>query len=162
MSLRSRLPNKTDRAEQRPEILVSTEKVKIKRNEKKPVNAYQEVKIQNLEDGAANSVPGDEVHKRRMCLRPGRRGKVPLPSGAEEKASERMETQVKTPEEKEGAQRSGSLRLRSRKVTICPTGDTLQSQPEPRVARSAKRPTENTKQASWVTVLLFNEHRVSM
>ncbi|XP_036120479.1 proliferation marker protein Ki-67 isoform X3 [Molossus molossus] len=146
MSLRSRLPNKTDRAEQRPEILVSAEKVKIKRNEKKPMNASQEVKIQNPEDGATNSVPGDKVHERRRCLRPGRRGKVPLPSGAEEKARERMETQVKTQEEKEGAQRSGSLRLRSRKVMVRPTGDTVQSQPEQRVTRRAKRPAEKSKQ----------------
>ncbi|XP_054584649.1 proliferation marker protein Ki-67 [Eptesicus fuscus] len=147
MSLRSRLPNKTNRAEQTAGILVTAEKVKTKRSGKEPVPASPEVKGHTPEDGARSSAPGDTGRARRTCLRPGRRGKAPSPSAAGEKAGEtRVETPGKTPEETEGARHAGFAHRRPRKVTVPPPGDTSESRSEPRVTRSAKRPAGKTRQ----------------
>ncbi|XP_053524498.1 proliferation marker protein Ki-67 [Artibeus jamaicensis] len=155
VSLCSSLPNKTKAAGQRHE-LISPGKVQRKRNEKKPVKSSPEVEIQNLEGGAQNSAPGVKVHERRTPPRPGRRGKVPAPCGAEEKAlASSVETHRKARGEKGGAPRSGFICLRSRKVTVPPTGDTSESQSEQRVMRSAKRPVEDAGKASG---LLFAFH----
>ncbi|KAM5322325.1 proliferation marker protein Ki-67 [Glossophaga mutica] len=144
VSLRSRLPNKSKGAEQRPELLVSAEKAQRKRNEEKPVKPSREVGIQNPEGGAQNPAPGDKVHARRMSPRPGRRGEAPVPRGAEEEARARsVQAPGKTREQKEGAPRSGFICLRSRKVTVPPTGGTLESRSKQRVTRSAKRPVED-------------------
>ncbi|XP_036907102.1 proliferation marker protein Ki-67 isoform X2 [Sturnira hondurensis] len=144
VSLCSSLPSKTKAAGQKPELLISAGKVQRKQDEKKPVKSSQEVEIQNLEGGAQNSAPGVKVHKRRMSPRPGRRGKVPVPGGAEEKAlASSVETHRKAREEKEGALCSGFICLRSRKVTVPPTGDTSESPSKQRVTRSAKRPVQD-------------------
>ncbi|XP_045709960.1 proliferation marker protein Ki-67 [Phyllostomus hastatus] len=144
VSLRSGLRNKTRGAEQRPELLIAAEKGQRKRNEKKPAKSSHEVEIQNLEGGARSSAPGDQVHERGMSPRPGRRGAVPVPRGAEAKAQAgSVETLGATQEEKGGAPRPGVIRLRSRKVTVPPAGDALESQPKQRVTRSAKRPVED-------------------
>ncbi|XP_015428051.1 PREDICTED: LOW QUALITY PROTEIN: antigen KI-67 [Myotis davidii] len=142
MSLRSRLPNKASSAEQTPEGLLTVDKVKTKRSGKKPVTASPEAESQTPEDGARSSASGDTVRERRTRQRPGRQGKAPLPSAAGETS---VETHVKTREER-GAQRAASTHVRSRKVTVPPTGDTSESQPKPRVTRSAKRPAEKSQQ----------------
>ncbi|XP_016059620.1 PREDICTED: antigen KI-67 isoform X2 [Miniopterus natalensis] len=144
--LRSRRPNKTSEAEQRPEILIAAE-VKIKRSGKKPADTAHEAKIQNPGDGALNSAPGDAAPEKSVGLRSARRGKAPVPSGAEQKAGGRsVEIQAKTREEEGGAQGAGFTRLRSRKVTAPPAGDTSESQSQQRVTRSAKRPAESATQ----------------
>lgn len=144
MSLRTRLPNKASSAEQAPEGLLTADKVKTKRSGKKPVTASPEAESQTPEDGARSSASGDTVRERRTRQRPGRQGKAPSPSAAGETS---VETHVKTQEER-GAQRAASTHVRSRKVTVPPTRDTLESQPKPRVTRSAKRPAEKSQQAS--------------
>ncbi|XP_053778439.1 proliferation marker protein Ki-67 isoform X3 [Desmodus rotundus] len=144
VTLCSSLPDKTNGAEQRPELLTSAGKVQRKRNEKKPVKSSQEVEIQNPEGGAQNSAPGDKVHERRMSPRPGSRGKVPVPRDAEEKArASSAETRGKAREEKEGPPHSGFICLRSRKVTAPPPGATLETKSKQRVTRSAKRLVED-------------------
>ncbi|XP_059517704.1 proliferation marker protein Ki-67 isoform X2 [Myotis daubentonii] len=142
MSLRSRLPNKASIAEQTPESLLTADKVKTKRSGKKPVTASPEAEGQTPEDGARSSASGDTGRERRTRLRPGRRGKAPSPSAAGETS---VETHGKTQEER-GPQRAGSTHVRARKVTVPPTGDTSESQPKPRVTRSAKRPAEKSQQ----------------
>ncbi|XP_035883427.1 proliferation marker protein Ki-67 [Phyllostomus discolor] len=163
VSLRSGLPNKTRGAEQRPELPVAAEKGQRKRNEKKPGKSSQEVEIQNLEGGARSSAPGDKVHERRMSPRPGRRGAVPVPRGAEEKAqASSVETRGATQEEKGGAPRPGVIRLRSRKVAVPPAGDALESQPKQRATRSAKRPVEDAnKSPEGGTPALTSPHRAA-
>lgn len=149
MSLRSRRPNKTAVEEQRTEFLISAEKIKIKRNEKKPMNTSQEMKLQNPEDGAKNSTSGGQVHESRMGLRSGRQNKMPLPNVAEEKArKKRVEIHVESQKEKEATGHSDSKSLRSRKITIPPKGNTLEGESEQRVTRRANRCAETTKTAS--------------
>nr|XP_014688023.2 proliferation marker protein Ki-67 [Equus asinus]XP_014688024.2 proliferation marker protein Ki-67 [Equus asinus] len=146
MSLRSRRPNKTAVEEQRTEFLISAEKIKIKRNEKKPMNTSQEMKLQNPEDGAKNSTSGGQVHESRMGLRSGRQNKMPLPNVAEEKArKKRVEIHVESQKEKEATGHSDSKSLRSRKITIPPKGNTLEGESEQRVTRRANRCAETTK-----------------
>ncbi|XP_070288197.1 proliferation marker protein Ki-67 isoform X2 [Myotis yumanensis] len=146
MSLRSRLPNKASSAERTPEGLLTADKVKTKRSGKKPVTASPEAGSQPPEDGARSSASGDTVRERRTRLRPGRRGEAPSPGAAGEKAGETsVETHGKTQEER-GAQRADSTRVRPTKGSVPPTGDTSESQPKPRVTRSAKRPAEKSQQ----------------
>ncbi|XP_070421080.1 proliferation marker protein Ki-67 [Equus przewalskii] len=146
MSLRSRRPNKTTVEEQRTEFLISAEKIKIKRNEKKPMNTSQEMKLQNPEDGAKNSTSGGQVHESRMGLRSGRQNKMPLPNVAEEKVrKKRVEIHVESQKEKEATGHSDSKSLRSRKITIPPKGNTLEGESEQRVTRRANRRAETTK-----------------
>nr|XP_019583898.1 PREDICTED: proliferation marker protein Ki-67 [Rhinolophus sinicus] len=149
ISLRSRPPKKTSGAEQRrPEFLESAEKTNVKRNEKKAPNTSQEVTLQHREDGVKNSTSGGQVRERRMCLRSGRQSTKHLSGVTEEKAWEKsVETHVtkKTQEKKEGSKRSGSVGLRPKKMTVCPTGDPLEKESKQRVTRSVKRSTENIK-----------------
>nr|XP_020735001.1 proliferation marker protein Ki-67 isoform X3 [Odocoileus virginianus texanus] len=72
VSLRSRRPAKTCVEEQRPEVLISAEKVKIKRSEKKSVQTSQEMKLQSPEDGAEKPASGGKAEERRTRSRPGR------------------------------------------------------------------------------------------
>ena len=102
MSLRSRRPAKTSVEEQRPEVLISEEKVKINRSKKKSVQPSQEMKLQSPEDGAKKPASGSKVEERRTRSRPGRQNQTPLPEAAEEKAREgRVDIPAKKQEEKE-------------------------------------------------------------
>ncbi|XP_054437674.1 LOW QUALITY PROTEIN: proliferation marker protein Ki-67 [Pteronotus mesoamericanus] len=149
MSLRSSVLKKTNGAEPRPELLGPAEKVKRKRNEKKPANPSPAVEIQHPEGGAQSPGSGDKAQAKRVCPRPGRRGKVPEPRGAGEKArASSVETPGKTRKEKEGPPRAGSICLRSRRVTAPPSGDTSESESKQRVTRSGKRPVEDANKAS--------------
>lgn len=149
ISLRSRPANKTSGVEQRrPEFLESAEKINVKRNEKKAPSTSQEVTLQHLEDGAKNSTSGGQVRERRMCLRSGRQSTKHLSDVTEEKAWEKsveIHVMKKTQEKKEGSKRSGSVGLRSKKMTVCPTGDPSEKESKQRVTRSVKRSTENIK-----------------
>ncbi|XP_043781517.1 proliferation marker protein Ki-67 isoform X3 [Cervus elaphus] len=139
VSLRSRRPAKTSVEEQRPEVLISAEKVKIKRSEKKSVQTSQGMKLQSPEDGAEKPASGGRVEERRTRSRPGRL-KTPLPEAAEEKAGEgRVDVPVKKQEEKEGTGHSDPKGPRSRKVSVRPPGNPLESASEQRATRSAKR-----------------------
>ncbi|XP_066094448.1 proliferation marker protein Ki-67 isoform X2 [Saccopteryx bilineata] len=148
LSLRSRRPGKTEGAEPRPEIPVPAEKVKTRRNGRKPLNTSQEALTPCPGGEAATSASsGHEGQGRQMSLRSRARRKTPLPSGAGDKARARgAETPVKTQDQTEGAPRSGITRLRSRKATVPPPGDTVEERrPEPRelrVTRNTKRSTE--------------------
>nr|XP_020734999.1 proliferation marker protein Ki-67 isoform X2 [Odocoileus virginianus texanus] len=140
VSLRSRRPAKTCVEEQRPEVLISAEKVKIKRSEKKSVQTSQEMKLQSPEDGAEKPASGGKAEERRTRSRPGRQNQMPLPEAAEEKAREgRVDIPVKKQEEKEGTGRSDPKGSRSRKVSVRPPGNPLESASEQRATRSAKR-----------------------
>ncbi|KAB0383310.1 hypothetical protein FD755_005227 [Muntiacus reevesi] len=140
VSLRSRRPAKTSVEEQRPEVLISAEKVKIKRSQKKSVQTSQEMKLQSPEDGAEKSASGGKVEERRTRSRPGRQNQTPLPEAAEEKAREgRVDIPVKKQEEKEGTGHSDSKGSRSRKVSVRPPGNPSESASEQRATRSAKR-----------------------
>ncbi|XP_014649529.1 PREDICTED: antigen KI-67 [Ceratotherium simum simum] len=145
MSLRSRRPNKTDVEEQKSEFPLSAEKIKTKRNEKKPMNTSQEMKLQNPEDGAENSTSGGQVPGSRTGLRSGRRNKMPLPNVAEEKARKKsVEISVKSQKESKVTEHSDSKSLRSRKITVPSKGNTSEGESEQRVTRGAKKRAETT------------------
>ncbi|KAF4019347.1 hypothetical protein G4228_010479 [Cervus hanglu yarkandensis] len=149
VSLRSRRPAKTSVEEQRPEVLISAEKVKIKRSEKKSVQTSQEMKLQSPEDGAEKPASGGKVEERRTRSRPGRQNQTPLPEAAEEKAGEgRVDVPVKKQEEKEGTGHSDPKGSRSRKVSVRPPGNPLESASEQRATRSAKRRAHSLQKAS--------------
>ncbi|XP_010857449.1 PREDICTED: antigen KI-67 isoform X3 [Bison bison bison] len=140
VSLRSRRPAKTSVEEQRPEVLISEEKVKIKRSEKKSVQPSQEMKLQSPEDGAKKPASGGKVEERRTRSRPGRQNQPPLPEAAEEKAREgRVDIPAKKQEEKEGTGHSDPKGSRSRKVSVRPRGNPSETASEQRATRSAKR-----------------------
>ncbi|KAI4550705.1 hypothetical protein MJT46_018212 [Ovis ammon polii x Ovis aries] len=140
VSLRSRRPAKTSVEEQRPEVLISAEKVKIKRSEKKSVQPSQEMKLWSSEDGAKKPASGGKVEERRTRLRPGRQNQTPLPEAAEEKAREgRVDILAKKQEKKEGTGHSDPKCSRSRKVSVCLRGNPSERASEQRVTRSAKR-----------------------
>ncbi|XP_061259827.1 proliferation marker protein Ki-67 isoform X2 [Bos javanicus] len=140
VSLRSRRPAKTSVEEQRPEVLISEEKVKIKRSEKKSVQPSQEMKLQSPEDGAKKPASGGKVEQRRTRSRPGRQNQPPLPEAAEEKAREgRVDIPAKKQEEKEGTGHSDPKGSRSRKVSVRPQGNPSETASEQRATRSAKR-----------------------
>ncbi|CAN0555284.1 unnamed protein product [Rangifer tarandus platyrhynchus] len=140
VSLRSRRPAKTCVEEQRPEVLISAEKVKIKRSKKKSVQTSQEMKLQSPEDGAEKPASGGKVEERRTRSRPGRQNQTPLPEAAEEKAREgRVDIPVKKQEEKEGTGHSYPKGSRPRKVSVRPPGNPSESASEQRATRSAKR-----------------------
>lgn len=155
MSLRSRRPAKTSVEEQRPEVLISAEKVKIKRSEKKSVQTSQGMKLQSPEDGAEKPASGGRVEERRTRSRPGRL-KTPLPEAAEEKAGEgRVDVPVKKQEEKEGTGHSDPKGPRSRKVSVRPPGNPLESASEQRATRSAKRCAHSLQKASNLLLPFF-------
>nr|XP_010951445.1 PREDICTED: LOW QUALITY PROTEIN: antigen KI-67 [Camelus bactrianus] len=140
MSLRSRGRSKTDVGEQQPESLTSAEKVKMKRNEKKPLKTSQEKQLQRPEDGADNPASGGQVHERRMCLRSRRQQKTPPPAAAEESAGEEGREPTGGSREWEGAaERAGLLGLRSRRTAAHPPATPAESESERRVTRGARR-----------------------
>nr|XP_010951445.2 LOW QUALITY PROTEIN: proliferation marker protein Ki-67 [Camelus bactrianus] len=140
MSLRSRGRSKTDVGEQQPESLTSAEKVKMKRNEKKPLKTSQEKQLQRPEDGADNPASGGQVHERRMCLRSRRQQKTPPPAAAEESAGEEGAEPTGGSREWEGAaERAGLLGLRSRRTAAHPPATPAESESERRVTRGARR-----------------------
>ncbi|XP_066210635.1 proliferation marker protein Ki-67 isoform X2 [Saccopteryx leptura] len=148
LSLRSRRPSKTEGAEPRPEIPVPAEKVKTRRNGRKPLNTSREALTPRPGGEAATSASsGHEGQGRQMSLRSRARRKTPPPSGAGDKARARgAETPVKTQDQTEGAPCSGITRLRSRKATVPPPGNTAEEERrpeprEPRVTRNTKRST---------------------
>ncbi|XP_074229491.1 proliferation marker protein Ki-67 isoform X2 [Camelus bactrianus] len=140
MSLRSRGRSKTDVGEQQPESLTSAEKVKMKRNEKKPLKTSQEKQLQRPEDGADNPASGGQVHERRMCLRSRRQQKTPPPAAAEESTGEEGAGAHGGSREGEGAaERAGLLGLRSRRTAAHPPATPAESESERRVTRGARR-----------------------
>lgn len=156
MSLRSRRPAKTCVEEQRPEVLLSAEKVKIKRSEKKSVQTSQKMKLQSPEDGAEKPASGGKVEERRVRSRPGKQNQTPLPEAAEEKAREgRVDILVKKQEEKEGTGHSDPKGLRSRKVSVPPPGNPSESASKQRATRSAKRCAHSLQKASNLLLPFF-------
>ncbi|XP_061048019.1 proliferation marker protein Ki-67 [Eubalaena glacialis] len=140
MSLRTRRPTKTSIDEQRPGVLISAGKRKIKRSEKKSMKTSQEMKLQSPEDGAENPTSGGKVQERRRHLRSGKQNWKPLPDATEETArQERVEIPVKKQEEKEATESSDFKGLRSRKITLRPRGNPSESESEQRVTRGARR-----------------------
>uniref|UniRef100_A0A8C6DGR4 FHA domain-containing protein n=1 Tax=Moschus moschiferus TaxID=68415 RepID=A0A8C6DGR4_MOSMO len=133
VSLRSRRPAKTSIEEQRPEVLIATEKVKIKRSEKKPVQPSQE----SPEDGTKKPASGGKVEERRTRSRPRRQNQTPLPKATEEKAGEGRV--AKKQEEKEGTGQTDPRGSRSRKVSVRPPGSPSESASDQRATRSARR-----------------------
>ncbi|XP_059755310.1 proliferation marker protein Ki-67 [Balaenoptera ricei] len=140
MSLRTRRPTKTNIEEQRPGVLISAGKMKIKRSEKKSLKTSQEMKLQSPEDGAETPTSGGKVQERRRHLRSGKQNQKPLPDATEETArQERVEIPVKKQEEKEATEYSDFKGLRSRKITLRPRGNTSEGESEQRVTRGARR-----------------------
>nr|XP_035957850.1 proliferation marker protein Ki-67 isoform X6 [Halichoerus grypus] len=146
MSLRSRRPNKTEVAEERPEpVITAAEKPKTKRSDKKPLKTSQETTLQSPEDEAKNSASGGKARESRMCLRSASLGQMPSPDVAEEKQREKRVGVRGKKQEEEVRQPSDPMRLRSRKITVPPGGNASESEPQQRVTRSAKRCAENIK-----------------
>nr|XP_020022929.1 proliferation marker protein Ki-67 [Castor canadensis] len=144
-SLRTRRQNKTDVEQQRPEEFTSAEKNQVRRNERS-VKTSQETEAQNPGDTAKKPAARSRFTGDRMCLRAGRQSKVSQPLPAEEKVrGKSMEIPVKEQKENRVAGKSGVTYLRSRKTGIQSRGDTLDSEPEPRITRGAKRGAENPK-----------------
>ncbi|XP_032168361.1 proliferation marker protein Ki-67 isoform X3 [Mustela erminea] len=145
-SLRSRRPNKTEAEEQRPEpVVTATEKPKTKRSDKKPLKTSQETALQSPEDGAKQAASGGKARESRMCLRSARPTRMPSPDVAEEKQREKRVGVQEKKQEEEVRQPSDPMRLRSRKITVPPGGKALESEPQQRVTRNAKRCAENIK-----------------
>ncbi|KAI5216676.1 Proliferation Marker Protein Ki-67 [Manis pentadactyla] len=143
MSLRSRRPNNTNVEEQRPELHIPEEKIKVKRNEKTSMKTSQEVKLQNPDEGAKNP-SSKETHGGRRGLR-SQTLKVSLPNTAGE---ESVGIHGGNQKEKEGKEPAGFRSLRSRKRTAPPPGTAVESSSEAserRVTRGAKRCAENIK-----------------
>lgn len=73
---------------------------------------------------------------------------MPSPDVAEEKQREKRVGVQEKKQEEEVRQPSDPMRLRSRKITVPPGGKALESEPQQRVTRNAKRCAENIKKAS--------------
>ncbi|XP_059028814.1 proliferation marker protein Ki-67 isoform X1 [Mustela lutreola] len=145
-SLRSRRPNKTEAEGQRPKpVVTATEKPKTKRSDKKPLKTSQETALQSPEDGAKQAASGGKARGSRMCLRSARPTRMPSPDVAEEKQREKRVGVQEKKQEEEVRQPSDPMRLRSRKITVPPGGKALESEPQQRVTRNAKRCAENIK-----------------
>ncbi|XP_040480153.1 proliferation marker protein Ki-67 [Ursus maritimus] len=146
MSLRSRRPNKTEVEEERPEpVITAGEKPKTKTSDKKPLMTSEETMLQTPEDGAKNLTSGGKAPESRMRLRSTRPSKTPSPDVAEGKQREKRVGVHRKKQEEEVKQASDPVRLRSRKITVPPAGNTLEGEPQQRVTRSAKRSAENIK-----------------
>ncbi|KAM6182241.1 proliferation marker protein Ki-67 [Erethizon dorsatum] len=144
MSLRTRHQNKNGVNQQRLEIPTS-EKAKIKRREKS-MKTSKETEQQNPDDGAGKPASKGKVSGKRICLRSGRQSKNSELHIAEEDVNEKsMDIPVKNQKEKEVTKNSDTMSLRSRRAKIKPKGNTLKSDSEQRVTRSAKRCAENPK-----------------
>lgn len=149
MSLRSRRPNKTEVEEERPEpVITAGEKPKTKTSDKKPLMTSKETMLQTPEDGAKNLTSGGKAPESRMRLRSTRPSKTPSPDVAEGKQREKRVGVHRKKQEEEVKQPSDPVRLRSRKITVPPAGNTLEGEPQQRVTRNAKRSAENIKKAS--------------
>ncbi|KAM4838086.1 proliferation marker protein Ki-67 [Urocitellus parryii] len=137
--LRTRHQNTTEGEEPRPEITVSAEKMRIKREGKKPTEPSQEVGLQGPGDG-------DEKAESRAKVRGKRAGignQISQPHTAEEEVTQRsVGVPMKNQEEKGAAANSDFRCLRSRKPGMQPS---LESESEQRVTRGAKRCAENLK-----------------
>ncbi|XP_062957692.1 proliferation marker protein Ki-67 [Cynocephalus volans] len=168
MSLRPRRQNKTDVEQQRPEILVSEEKIKIKINEKKSMKRSQEVEPRPPDEGAKKPTSTSKVSESRMCLRSsGRQDKIPQPNTdtAEKKIQEKsVGVPRKDQKEKGGAGDSDVICLRSRKIAVHPRVDTSKSESEQRVTRRVKRCAEHPKtdkDAACIKKIRTRSHRDS-
>ncbi|KAG3263864.1 marker of proliferation Ki-67 [Ictidomys tridecemlineatus] len=141
--LRTRHQNTTEGEEPRPEITVSAEKMKIKRQGKNPMEPSQEVGLQGPGDGDEKAESRAKVRGKRACLRAGIRNQISQSHTAEEEVTERsVAVPMKIQEEKGAAANSDFRCLRSRKPGMQPS---LESESEQRVTRGAKRCAENLK-----------------
>ena len=96
-----------------------------------------------------------------MCLRSARLTEMPSPDEAKQKQRETGVGIQGKKKEEEGRRPSDPKRLRSRKITVPPGGEALESEPPLRVTRNAKRGAENIKKASNLLFsFFFNEHPV--
>ncbi|XP_069316399.1 proliferation marker protein Ki-67 isoform X2 [Eulemur rufifrons] len=145
--LRPRRQNKTDVEQQKAEVPIVAEKIKIKRNEKKSVKTSQELEIENPGDGAKEPTAKGKVGESRACSRSLRQSKSSQPSPAQEEgAMEGVGTHMQNQREKGVRGNSDFMRLRSRKVTIQPAVNSLESEPEQRATRAVKRCAEKPKE----------------
>ncbi|XP_027627022.1 proliferation marker protein Ki-67 isoform X2 [Tupaia chinensis] len=145
MFLRTRRQTKTNVEQQRPEFLVSAEKMKIK-GKGKSIKTSQETELQNPEDAAKKPMSRGKVSENRVCLRSGRQKKIPQPNTEEEKEKEKTVKIAMTQKEKAVTENSNFKCLRSRQIKIEPRVNTLESKSEQRVPRSTKRHAENPKE----------------
>ncbi|XP_015353934.1 proliferation marker protein Ki-67 [Marmota marmota marmota] len=146
--LRTRHQNTTEGEEPRPEITVSAEKMKIKRQGKKPMELSQEVGLQSPGDGDEKAESRAKVRGKRACLRAGIRNQISQPHTAEEEVRERSVAVPMKNQEEKGATANSDFRcLRSRKPGMQPS---LESESEQRVTRGAKRCAENLKDKDTV------------
>ncbi|XP_057592292.1 proliferation marker protein Ki-67 isoform X2 [Hippopotamus amphibius kiboko] len=144
ISLGSKRPTKTGVEEQKPEVLISAEKMKMKRSEKKSTETSQEMKLQSPEAEAKNPTSGGRVQERRTGLRSGRQNQTPLPEAAEAPARERrVEIPAKKQEEEKATEHADLKGLRSRRITVRPRGSPAERESEQRVTRSSKRCANN-------------------
>ncbi|KAM5139551.1 proliferation marker protein Ki-67 [Callospermophilus lateralis] len=146
--LRTRHQNTTEGEEPRPEITVSAEKMKIKRQGKKPMEPSQEVGLQSPGDGDEKAESRAKLRGKRACLRAGIRNQISQPHTAEEEVRERSVAVPMKNQEEKGATANSDFRcLRSRKPGMQPS---LESESEQRVTRGAKRCAENLKDKDTV------------
>ncbi|XP_047410054.1 LOW QUALITY PROTEIN: proliferation marker protein Ki-67 [Sciurus carolinensis] len=135
--LRTRHQKKTEGEQQRTKFTRSATNVKMKRQEKKPMETCQEVEPQNLDDGDEKPSCRGKVRERRVCLRSGRRNQISQPHTAEQEVREKgLAIPTRNQEEKGAATHSDLRCLRSRKPGTQPT---LESESDQRVTRGAKR-----------------------
>ncbi|XP_075828705.1 proliferation marker protein Ki-67 isoform X4 [Microtus pennsylvanicus] len=132
MPLPSRYRKKNSEKHPRPKVGASTEKDGMKTNEK-TTKSSQETELQNTDDGAKKSTSRGKVSGKRTCLRSGGQSENPQPCAAE-KTSETGAEILKTQKEKGVSGELDARSLRSRK-----TGATLDSEPNPKVTRGAKK-----------------------
>ncbi|XP_012510796.1 PREDICTED: antigen KI-67 [Propithecus coquereli] len=146
ISLRPRRQNKSDVEQQKTEVPIAAEKIKIKRYEKKSVKTSQELEIENPGDRAKGPTERGKVGESRACSRSLRQSKSSQPSMArEEGAKEGVGTHTQNQTEKGVRGNSDFMSLRSRKVKIQPAVNKLGSEPEQRATRAIKRCAENPK-----------------
>ncbi|XP_045424119.1 proliferation marker protein Ki-67 isoform X2 [Lemur catta] len=154
ISLRPRRQNKTDTEQQKAEVPIAAEKIKIKRNEKKSVKTSQELEIENPGDGAKEPTARGKVSESRVCSRSLRQSKSSQPSTAQEEgAMEGVGTHTQNQREKGVRGNSDFMRLRSRKITIQPAVNLLESKPEQRATRAVKRCAEKPKEGKDIVYI---------
>ena len=107
------------------------------------MKSSQETELQNTDDGAKKSTSGGKVSGKRTCLGSGGQSEIPQPRAAEEKTSETGVETLKTQKEKGVSGDSDAGSVRSRK-----TGTTLDSEPNPKVTRGAKKDIKVSKKVS--------------
>ncbi|KAM7329494.1 hypothetical protein ACRRTK_011107 [Alexandromys fortis] len=146
LPLPSRYRKKTSEKHPRPKVGASTEKDGMKTNEK-TMKSSQETELQNTDDGAKKSTSRGKVSGKRTCLRSGGQSEIPQPRAAEEKTSETGAKILKTQKEKGISGDLDARSLRARK-----TGATLDSEPNPKVTRGAKKDIKVPKKQSHIIV----------